>query len=203
MLSFDHLAIACEDLDAASAALEARLGCSVSAVGHHDRFGTHNRLLSLGPDAYLELIAIDPDAPQPDRARWFALDRFSGPARVTNWITRVDDIGGALGTLGHSYGSPVQLSRGPYSWQMAVPDDGELPFDGAAPALIEWHGHAHPAAALPDRGYRLSRLAIQHPDAAELMSSVSSLLEDPRIEIRPGPLQFRAVLSGPYGEVVV
>ena len=30
--------------------------------GRHPHMGTHNRLLSLGPDLYLEVIAVDPDA---------------------------------------------------------------------------------------------------------------------------------------------
>jgi hypothetical protein len=41
--------------------VEDRLGVSLEAGGRHSAFATHNRLLSLGPDCYLEVIAVDPD----------------------------------------------------------------------------------------------------------------------------------------------
>jgi hypothetical protein len=41
--------------------------------------GTHNLLVNLAsaafPRAYLEILAIDPDAPAPRRIRWFDLDQ--------------------------------------------------------------------------------------------------------------------------------
>ena len=36
--------------------------------------GTHNRLLGLGTNVYLEVIAIDTEAAPPARPRWFSLD---------------------------------------------------------------------------------------------------------------------------------
>ena len=46
------------------------------------------------------------------------------------------------------------LQRGEYRWQMAVPGDGILPFDGAYPALIQWEDGRHPTQHLPDSGVR-------------------------------------------------
>ena len=60
----DHLAVAASSLDAST--LERVLGVPLAGGGKHDRMGTHNRLLRLGSDAYLELIAIDPAARLPD-----------------------------------------------------------------------------------------------------------------------------------------
>ena len=59
MLVLDHLAIGCRDLDAGSRFTEALLGVPMASGGQHARYGTHNRLLSLGPDLYLEVIAPD------------------------------------------------------------------------------------------------------------------------------------------------
>jgi hypothetical protein len=53
--------------------------------------GTHNRLLKLGEGFYLELIAIDPQAPPPGRPRWFGLDRLELPVRPP----APDPLGGA------------------------------------------------------------------------------------------------------------
>ena len=85
MLTIDHIVLSSTNLARDAAALEERLGVPLSEGGKHALFGTHNKLLRLG-DLYLELIAIDPYAPKPERARWFALDDFSGDMRLTNWV---------------------------------------------------------------------------------------------------------------------
>ena len=60
--------------------------------------GTHNRLMGLG-DAYLEAIAIDPEGGTPPHARWFDLDRRSGPPRLSNWVLRLDDLEAAVAAV--------------------------------------------------------------------------------------------------------
>ena len=97
-IELDHLVIAARDLAEGAAWLESRLGVPMSGGGKHAAMGTHNRLLSLGPRCYIEVIAIDPEAPAPGRARWFDLDSpamrerlAAGPALVT-WAVRSDDI---------------------------------------------------------------------------------------------------------------
>ena len=42
--------------------------------GSHPGLGTHNALLSLGDESYLEIIAPDPTQPKPDHPRIFGLD---------------------------------------------------------------------------------------------------------------------------------
>ena len=54
--------------------------------------GTHNRLASLGPTEFLEVIAVDPDAPLPERPRWFGLDRFDDAPRLGTWMLATPDI---------------------------------------------------------------------------------------------------------------
>ena len=77
----DHLAIVGDSLAEATAWVQERLGTGLAPGGVHPHMGTHNRLLSLGPDAYLEAIAINTDVPPPVHARWFGMDWFSGPNR--------------------------------------------------------------------------------------------------------------------------
>ena len=96
-------------------------------------------------------------------------------------------------------GVPVALQRGDYRWQMAVPPDGRLPFDGAFPALIQWEGALHPAAALPDRGVRLTALEISHPEAEALRAVLAGRFADSRVQVSPGPLALRAVFETPHG----
>ena len=104
---FDHLAVAAVSLDEGAAAIEAALGVPLQAGGKHAAMGTHNRLLSLGPGEYLEVIAIDPGAPAPARARWFGLDGFAGTARPRAWILRCADLDVALVDAPEGSGLPV------------------------------------------------------------------------------------------------
>ncbi|WP_135450922.1 VOC family protein [Tabrizicola caldifontis] len=197
MLRLDHVAVSAERLEDGAAAVQAALGVPMTGGGTHPAMGTHNRLLSLG-DLYLEVIAIDPEAPAPDRPRWFDLDRFSGPPRLTNWIVACDDMEAALRHGPPGWGLPMQLARGDYRWQMAVPESGRLPFDNFFPALIRWQGMLHPAPALPDHGLRLARLEVSHPDARALRAALPTLT-DPRVAIGVGPPALRAVIDTPNG----
>jgi hypothetical protein len=192
----DHLAIAAPTLAAGARWLEDLLGVPLSEGGRHAAMGTHNRLLSLGPDLYLEVIAIDREAPAPGRARWFGLDRFSGDPRLHAWILATD----AITTAPQTAGAPLALSRGDLRWQMAVPEAGALPLDGMHPAYIAWETGAHPAARLPDRGVRLQSLTVRHP-APEALRRACAGLADPRVSLAQGPAGLHARLRTPRGEV--
>jgi hypothetical protein len=180
-MEFDHIAVAAETLAAASQHAEQALGVALQAGGEHAVFHTHNRLLGLEDGLYFEAIAINPEAPKPDRARWFDLDRFRGPARLTNWICRCEDLDATLADLPQGFGEPVSLQRGDLRWRMAVPISGVLPFDNCAPALIEWEGDAHPAARLAASGLRLTELRVAHTEAEALAALLAPHLRDGRI----------------------
>ncbi len=200
MLRFDHFAILARSLDEGCEWVSKHLGVDPVPGGEHPLMGTHNRLLSLGPKAYLEVIAINPAAPSPGRPRWFDLDNFDGPPCVGNWVAASDDLGGDLALMPAGTGLPMALSRGDLRWTMAVPDDGRLPFDGASPALIEWTCDAHPAQRLPDMGLRLKSLEISHPEADALDRHLGALLNDPAITLHPGPAKaLRATIETPSG----
>ncbi|NDV63644.1 VOC family protein, partial [Puniceicoccales bacterium CK1056] len=68
-------AIAGETLAEAQKHVEQNLGVALQPGGTHDVFATHNALLGLEDGLYLEAIATNPDAAQPQRPRWFDLDR--------------------------------------------------------------------------------------------------------------------------------
>lgn len=202
MLVLDHIAVAAETLAEGAAHVEAALGVELSDIGLHDRMGTHNRLLGLGPGLYLEVIAINPDAAPPAQARWFDLDSFTGRPRLTNWILRTDDLATALAAAPRGTGAPISFARGPYLWQMGVPPDGRLPFDGAAPALIEWESALHPAARLPDRGCRLAGLTVEHPEAEALLAAWPTLATVERVRVATGPVKrLWAEIDTPAGRV--
>jgi len=205
-MKFDHLVVAAETLEAGSDHVESVLGVRPDGGGKHAQMGTHNRLLSLGPSAYLEVIAIDPEARAPGHARWFGLDRFSGPPRLTNWVARCDDLDAALAAAPPMAGRVRELSRGALRWRMPVLDDGQLPFDGLFPGLIQWQGGGHPAAQLPDRGVCIARLVLHHPRAEALRAALEAMpgpaCED--LEVRHGGrVRLSARIATPAGVVTL
>ncbi len=203
MLQFDHLAVSAETLDAGVAGVEAALGVALAGGGKHSHMSTHNRLLALG-DIYLEVIAVDPDAPAPAWPRWFDLDHFAGPPRLTNWVAACDDLETELAQCPPGTGLPVNLARGDLRWRMGVPEDGRLPYDGCFPALISWQGTLHPTALLPDVGVRLDRFEITHPDGAALTRYLKGRFDDARVVIATGPRKaMRASFSTPHGPRVL
>ncbi|MFP4449956.1 MAG: VOC family protein [Rhodosalinus sp.] len=190
-MEIDHLAVAGGTLEAAAAHVEAALGVGLSPGGRHARFGTWNRLLSLGSAEYLETIAVDPAAPAPGVPRWFGLDGFAGGPRLQAWIARVADLDAAIEVLPEA-GRAVALDRGDLRWRMAVPAAGALPWNGVFPALIEWQGPAHPAS-------RLAALEVRHPEAARLAARLAPHLSDPRVRFVEGAAGLLAEIATPAG----
>lgn len=202
MLALDHIAVSAETLEEGAAWVEMALGVPLAGGGKHSHMGTHNRLLSLG-DLYLEVIAIDPEAPKPAWPRWFGLDHFRGPPRLTNWICRTEDLDAALAAAPAGTGNATDLHRGDYRWRFAVPPSGRLPFDDCFPALLQWQGDLHPAKSLRDHGIRLTRLGITHPQAPALQAALTGLT-DPRVVVELGPYRsLRAAFQTPHGPRVL
>lgn len=201
---FDHLVFAARALREGVRAAEESLGLPLGPGGRHARMGTCNRLLRLGAEEYLEAIAVDPDAPKPDRPRWFGLDRFAGLPRIVGWVLRCDDLEAALAEAPPGTGASMRFSRDDLSWRMAVPDDGRLPFDGAFPALIQWDGSRHATDSLPEADCVLSALQIVHPEPDALTTALAALISDARISVAHGPeTVIRAEIDTPLGRRIL
>lgn len=197
--ALDHLVIAARTLEEGQAWLEGRLGAALQPGGQHALFGTHNRLLSLGPQAYLEVIAVDPQAPAPPRPRWFGLDTpemkarlEAGPALI-HWVARVP------GPLEGP--DALELSRGENRWTLTVPPDEALPLGGVAPSLIAWHTPA-PPTRLPDSGVRLVSLHLGLPQPDALRDLLRDLNFAGPVEVYEAPQpELRAMLETESGLV--
>lgn len=198
MLVLDHLAVLGADLDAAVDHVQGVFGCKMGTGGKHARFGTHNRLMGLRDALYLEAIAIDPDAPSPKDARWFGLDHFSGPPRLDKWVCRVADIEAAVAHMPVEQ-RIVDVERGDLKWRMLVPSDGNLPFDGLFPALIQWQTPTLPGVSLAGRDWKLGTLTVCHPEAHDLASILAPHLDDDRIRFQTDDTpRLAADFDGPF-----
>lgn len=206
-MNVDHLVVGARSLDDGVAWCERTLGVTPAPGGRHPLMGTHNRLLAIGnadfPDAYLEIIALDPDAAAPARARWFGLDHadFSAGPRLIHVVARstmLDMHRWGLITVGLQPGEPIAASRGDLAWQILVRPDGALLCGGALPTLIQWQGR-HPAASLPASGVGLRALTLRGvPDRAR------ELLRLPKVNVSAtGAPALAAVLATPQGDVTL
>jgi hypothetical protein len=182
----DHIVVVAPDLAVGAAFVSKVLGVELQQGGAHPRMATHNLLLRLGESSYLEVIAPDPSVARPPHPRWFALDHLApdSPPLLAAWVVRTDDIRSASLACGPITGNIESMSRGHLSWRITVPQDGSLPLGGAAPALIEWQGPAHPAGTLRDVGCALTLLEIFHPEPLR----VQALLKAVNLE---APISFR------------
>ena len=202
MLHLDHIAVVAGDLEDGRRWVERALDVLVQKGGKHERFGTHNYLLGLGSDLYLEIIAKDPSAVPTGRRTWFGLDEFRGFPRLGNWICSADDYDEALKNAPENVGPALSLSRDDVTWQLTVPANGSLPFDGAYPSLIKWEeGVVPPPAKLPDQGVRLIKWEVYHPNATDISKQVT--IADNRVSWIDGPQGFRAEFDTPNGRKIL
>ena len=158
----DHIVVGCADLALGEAWMQDLLGKPAQGGGEHVAMSTHNKVWSLG-SCFLELIAINPEAPDPGRKRWFSLDDPAvqkklamGPHLLT-WAVRVDDIEAVKAASPTSLGELHELERGELKWKVLIPEDGGLIHDGHVPLVIQWLT-PHPAERMDDSGMRLVSL---------------------------------------------
>ena len=203
----DHLVVAAATLGQGRSWVEEQLRVPMEDGGRHEAFGTHNALLRLGSSGYLEVIAVDPEAPTPGRARWFELDSprmaerlAAGPALV-HWVVRVSR--GVLEGADPVHGEPLALSRGANRWTLTVSEGGSLQMGGVLPSLIAWDTPP-PARGLPDRGVELRQLALATPEPGGLRSRLEALdLVEPPLVVAADRPSLKAVLQTPTGLVSV
>ena len=212
----DHLVVAAATLAQGVAWCEATLGVVPGPGGRHALFGTHNRLAKMAseafPRAYLEIIAVDPDAPPPGRVRWFGLDDPALQAELQQHAPRLVHVVArstmldmhrwGLINVGLQPGDPVSAHRetpeGRLAWQILVRADGRLLCGGALPTLIQWQGR-HPTAAMAASGRALQALTLRGvPERARDVLRLRGVQV-----LADGTPALSATLATPRGEIVL
>lgn len=200
----DHIIIGGPDLDDLEAYVEGQLGIAPRRGGSHQGWGTRNSLLGLGGRQYLELVAPDPDQPDPQRERPFRVDELTGPTLV-GWAAQVDDIAAVVAgarEAGYDPGEPFTMSRRAadgteLAWQM-TPTDTE---DSGIPFLIDWGATPHPSEGLPSVLFQTFR--IRHPQVQDVTAALKAVgMARGPIQLRSGePVRLSAVLMTEAGRV--
>ena len=200
--ALDHLVYAAPDLEAGRRRIAELLGVEPEPGGSHPRWGTHNALVGLGGQRYLEVIAPDPDVPDPREPRPFGLDDLNVP-RLASWAVRAADLEtrcDRLRAAGIDPGTILDGSRelpegGLLRWRLT--DPAAVRAGGVVPFLIDWRDSAHPADSLT-HPLELVELRARHPAPP----AIGPVLEAVGVALtvepgeRPGLV---AVMDGPRG----
>ncbi len=208
----DHLVVAAASLDEGARFIRERLGVDIPMGGRHELMGTHNRLMRVGQNSYLEVISIDPAAAAPPRPRWYELDdptmraRLAEGPRLITWVARTSDIVATVQSTAVSLGAILPVSRGELSWHLTVPEDGHLPGGGVIPHLIEWDGGVRPWENMAELGCELEELTLGSPDSVALKDALGTLCARPfsRISIaKAAEPVLSARIRTPTGSVTI
>lgn len=207
MAEIDHIVLGARTLEEGAAYVEQVFGVKPQPGGKHEGAGTHNMLLGLGPDCYLEILAPDPEQPEPPHPRLFDLDHpatrtmLEAEPRLLSWVARTPAVDAVMARLGPRGGTVREMVRGDLHWRMAIPPQRQ-DMENLIPALIEWRGE-RAGKRLRDSHFRLVELEAEHfePDALRAALEERGLGEALRIRRGPHP-RLIARLRGQDGAEV-
>jgi hypothetical protein len=177
MIKLDHLVVGALTLEQGVGYVKNILGSEPYGGGRHLGQGTHNKILRLGDDVYLEVIAPDPTSDI--KPRWFSLadevrpESLKQSPRLIAYVAQTDELENLLEETKYPLeAKPAQ--RDDLRWQFGFSKDGKLLADGLLPYLIQWQTH-HPAWTMKDSGCQLVRLQGFHPEPAPIQQTLQEL----------------------------
>jgi len=194
MAEIDHIVIGARTLEEGARYVEDLLGVKPTEGGAHPGVGTHNMLVGMGPDCYIEIIAPDPSQPEPAHPRPFDLDdpavrtMLEAEPRLIAYVASTPALDAVVARLGPSHAGEIRrMSRGQLSWRMAFPPQRQ-DMDNLIPPLIQWEGE-RAARLIPDSGWRLTALEAEHPDLASLRAALEArgLADAVKLRLSPQP----------------
>ena len=167
MHKLDHIVLGCNTLQEGTDYLEKKLGLSLSEIGYHHHMGTHNRVIKIGENIYLEVIAIDPNAKKPQHFRWFNLDNEKQQARlkispqIIGYVIENENP-----DMLKFYNPFFEASREDYRWEFAIPKSDKnlinknLIESGLVPSLIKWKSKK-PVYQMVNNNFELEKIQIE------------------------------------------
>ena len=163
MLHLDHILYNVPNLQKGIEDFEQLVGVRPIYGGQHPNLGTHNALVSLGENIYLELIAPDPEQGIPVDKIKFGLGKIKTP-KIIKWAVRstnITELGKEFQISNTENGTRTKDDGTKLHWKMAFitefNDNSEL-----IPFVIQWDSKIHPASTSP-KGCELLEFSAEHP----------------------------------------
>ena len=167
MHKLDHIILGANTLQEGTHYVEKKFGLSLSEIGYHCHMGTHNRVIKIDENIYLEVIAIDPNENKPKHIRWFNLDNEKQQARlkispqIIGYVIENKNL-----DMLKFYNPFFDASRGDYRWEFAIPKSDNnlinknLIESGLVPSLIKWKSKK-PVHQMVDNYFELEKFQIE------------------------------------------
>lgn len=179
--AIDHLVIGASNLERGVEYVKDLLEVDIPYGGAHMSLGTHNHLMQLGNNTFLEVIAINEKIKPPRMPRWYGLDdpfvrrQIAEKPTLLTWVVNTKNIETLIKKAVFSLGKSELVRRGELSWNFGLPEDGRLLAGGLLPYAIEWHSENHPSLNMADLNCQLLRLEIYHPYTQWLKHALVSI----------------------------
>tara|TARA_B100000524_G_scaffold33651_1_gene16561 strand:+ start:392 stop:1042 length:651 start_codon:yes stop_codon:yes gene_type:complete len=145
MHKLDHIVLGASTLEEGTEFVEDILQTKLSDIGYHKYMGTHNRVIRISDEVYLEVVAIDPKIKDSKSRKWFNLDslnlqsKLNKSPQIIGYVIENKDI-----SISKYYDPFFEASRANFRWQFAMPTsknnilDSEIIKTGVVPSLISW-----------------------------------------------------------------
>ena len=201
--ALDHLLLAGPDLEAATAALEARTGVRAVPAGSHPDLGAQSAIARLGDHTFLEVVGPDPALSQGAFAA--RLEHLKGP-QLLMWAAHTENADGIVARATEA-GYHAVMTEG----RRVRPDGTVVRWrnvfvngHGAGamiPFFVEWPPGEHPSRDAPP-GLSLLGFRIEAPEAEALKVVLDAL--DVQVTVRSGPEErLVAELTTPKGPLTL
>ena len=145
MNKLDHIVIGAFTLEEGTKFVEGKLQSKLSDIGYHENLGTHNRVIRIDDNVYLEVIAINPQSRNLKVRNCFNLDnsklqsKLKKSPQIISYVIENNDI-----NILKYYDPFFEVSRANYRWQFAMPSykknilNDDIIESGIIPSLISW-----------------------------------------------------------------
>ena len=144
MHKLDHIVFGSYTLEEGTVFVENMLQAKLSDIGYHKDMGTHNRVIRISENVYLEVVAIDPKRKNLKNRKWFNLDnsnlqsKLKKSPQIIGYVIENNDR-----NINKYYDPFFEASRDRYKWKFAMPTfnnilDSEIIETGIIPSLISW-----------------------------------------------------------------
>ena len=203
----DHIVYCVHDLEAAVVQFSEVYGVHPVMGGRHLNRGTHNAIVNLGNECYLEILAVDDNNTAVTRDRWMGIDYLKEP-KMTRWSLRSDNLKQDLLAIEKlnpdlcnlSVGQRMTPAGSMLKWNMSIPLSS--PEVELLPFLLDWtDSDNHPTQDLAQE-CELIGMELFHPSPEKLLPCYKEL--GISMDVLPSvSTRIKATLKGPKGVFVL
>jgi len=204
--NIDHIVYAVANLEHGIERFTKATGLEVYPGGEHPDWGTHNALVRIGEQTYLEFLAKNKSAEPMHSQTWMGLDILEED-KITRWALATNDVerearflkkyDEKLSTIG--IGSRASKDGSTLNWLMTnvLPS----PEVEVAPFLLDWKNSKHPTVGLP-LDCSIKSFIIEHPES-ELLKKLLEKLDCPIEVYSANESSLKLVLDTPKGLITL